>query len=157
MRELGLYEGRMSIHYLSATPEIIQSWKEHSTSNASDFVRFEDNYFSVFALVDHRPVGLIVAKTRFLDEPLDRFKEVFIDIIEVHPDFQRLGIGTTLLNKVIQWAKENQADQIRAWSERIRLEALLMWKKSGFTFSRVDFQQGDEKCYGFYVAKRISS
>lgn len=146
----------MNIQYVLATPELKQLWKEQSPSNASDFIRFDDNYLSILAMVGERPVGLIVAKTRCLAKPLEMIKEAYIDIIEVHPDFQRCGIGTALMENVFAWAKENQVDQIRAWSEEIRFEALMLWKKMGFTFSRVDFQQGDDKRYGFYIAKKIS-
>ena len=146
----------MNIQYVSATPELKQFWKEQNPSNASDFIWFDDKYFSIIAMADERPVGLIVAKYRCLAKPLEMIKEAYIDIIEVHPDFQRCGIGTALMEKVFVWAKDNQLDQIRAWSEEIRFEALMMWKKLGFTFSRVDFQQGDEKRYGFYIAMKTS-
>jgi len=39
----------------------------------------------------------------------------------------------------------------------LHLEALMFWNKLEFSFSRVDFQDRDEKRYGFYVAKRLFS
>ena len=82
-------------------------------------------------------------------------QEAYIDIVEVQPAYQRQGIGTALVERVVAWAKENRVAQVRAWSEEIRGEALMLWNKLGFTFSRVDFQRGDEKRYGFCVAKRL--
>ena len=145
----------MNIEYVHATPELKAAFKAQSGTNASDFIRFDDNYFSLIALDENKPIALIVAKTRFLAEPLQMVKEAFIDIIEVHPDYRRQGIGTTLAQQVIQWAQESRAAQVRAWSEEIRCEALLLWNKLRFTFSRVDFQNGADKRYGFYVALRL--
>jgi hypothetical protein len=46
---------------------------------------------------------------------------------------------------------------VRAWSEEIRVEALMLWKTLGFSFSQVDFSRGEEKRYGFYVAKALAT
>jgi GNAT superfamily N-acetyltransferase len=145
----------MNITYIPATPELKRQMKQVSTSNASDFIHFDDNFYSIVALDDATPVGLIVAKKRRLSKPVGMLEEAYIDIIEVHPEYQRQGIGTELMEKVMAWAKDNDVVQIRAWSEEIRYEALMLWAKLGFTFSQVDFQKGDEKRYGFYVAKRL--
>jgi GNAT superfamily N-acetyltransferase len=107
------------------------------------------------ALVNNQPVALIVAKIRPLAEPLQMEREVYIDVIEVQPDHQRQGIGTELMKRVTTWARENQAYQIRAWSEEVRYEALMLWRKLGFAFSQVGFQRGDEQRYGFYVTKSL--
>jgi GNAT superfamily N-acetyltransferase len=106
-------------------------------------------------LVNDQPVALIVAKIRPLARPLQMEREVYIDIIEVQPDHQRQGIGTELMKKVITWARDNQAYQIRAWSEEIRHEALMLWCRLGFAFSQVDFKRGGEERYGFYVTRRL--
>ena len=145
----------MDIQYVQATPELKAELKTQSESNASDFIRFEDNYTSVVALDGDKPIALIVAKKRGLPEPLQAEQEAYIDIIEVQPAYQRQGIGTALIEQVVAWARENQVTQVRAWSEEIRIEALTLWNKLGFTFSQVDFQRGDEKRYGFYVARRL--
>jgi len=145
----------MEIQYVRATPELKARLEEQSASNACDFIRFEDNYCSLIAMAGDRPVALIVAKVRPLSEPLQMVLEVYIDIVEVQPDVQRQGIGTTLVERVEAWAREQQVAQLRAWSEEIRVEALMLWKKLGFTFSKVDFQRGDEKRYGFYVTKAL--
>ena len=145
----------MSVQYVDATPELKAKLREQTESNACDFIRFEDNYLSLIAMAGDTPVALIVAKRRPLSEPLQMVQEAFIDIIEVQPEYQRQGIGTVLLLKVEAWAREHQVAQVRAWSEEIRVEALLLWKKLGFTFTQVDFRRGDEKRYGFYVAKLV--
>ena len=52
--------------------------------------------------------------------------------------------------EALQWG-----NYVRAWSEEIWFEALMLWNKLGFTFSQADFQRGDEKRHGFYVARRL--
>lgn len=145
----------MHVQYVHATPDLKIAFKARSGTNASDFIRFDDNYLSLIALAGNQPIALIVAKARPLAEPLQMVTEAFIDIIEVLPEYQRQGIGTALVQRVIQWARESGVAQVRAWSEEIRCEALLLWNKLGFTFSRVDFQNGPDKRYGFYVARRL--
>jgi GNAT superfamily N-acetyltransferase len=144
------------ITYEPGTPEIKQQMQATSESNACDFIRFDSDYFSVFAMSDGKPVALVGANIRNISEPLQNESEVFIDIIEVNPAFYRQGIGTELIYQVIEWATTKKASQVRAWSEECREAALILWCKMGFTFSRVDLQRGEENRYGFYVAKRIS-
>ena len=73
----------MNYEYISVTPVLKERWKEYSSSNASDFIRFEENYYSVMAMSGERPVGLVVAKKHSLASPLEMLREAFIDIIDV--------------------------------------------------------------------------
>lgn len=144
-----------SISLVHATPELKTLLKERWESNASDFIRFDENYISLVALAGANPIGLIVAKSRGLSAPLQAVEEAFIDVIEVLPEYRRKGIGTALVEKVIAWAHDHHVSQIRAWSEETRYEALMLWNKLGFTFSQVDFRREDGEHYGFYVAKKL--
>ena len=150
-----MVDGRLQISFVAGTPDLKRAYRERSVSNASDFVRFEEGYCSRFALQEGVPVGLIVAKKRPLGEPLQMAHEAFIDIIEVLPEVQRQGIGTSLVEQAIEWARENGVVQVRAWSEELRYEALMLWNKLGFAFSQVDFERNGEKRHGFYAAKRL--
>ena len=100
--------------------------KEQSSSNACDFIPFDDNYFSIIGMDGDTPVALIVVKKRPLSAPMESIQEGYIDIIEIHPDYQRKGIDTVLMEKVIKWARDNRLSQLRAWSEEIRYEALML-------------------------------
>ena len=57
--------------------------------------------------------------------------------------------------QVLSWAHAQHIGQVGAWSEEIRYEALMLWRKLGFSFARIDFTRGEEKRYGFYVTKRL--
>lgn len=106
---------------MCAIPELKAQLKAQSGSNASDFIRFDGDYYSLVALVGDRPVALIVAKKRSLTPPLQDEQEAYIDIIEVQPEYQRQGVGTALMERVLAWARENQVTQVRDWSRVSRL------------------------------------
>jgi GNAT superfamily N-acetyltransferase len=146
----------MEITYARGTAELKALYQQVTDTNATDWVSLDDNAFSAFALHDGQPAGVIGARLHALPVPLQGLQEVFIEMLEVLPEYRRRGIGTALLEQVFAWAEQCQAAQVRSWSEEIRAEALQLWSKLGFTFSRVDFQRGEEKDrYGFYVAKRV--
>lgn len=59
------------------------------------------------------------------------------------------------MSAVIDWARENSIDQVGAWSESVRTEALILWRRMGFTFAKIDVKQGERECYGFCVTRRM--
>ena len=145
----------MDITYVRATPALKRRMQEQWEPNESDYIHFDGDHCNIMALAGKRPIALIVAKKRLLSEPLYALQEAYIDVIEVHPDYQRHGIGTALVAQIVAWARENQLDQVRARSNEDRVEALHLWAKLGFAFSRVDYQKDGKARYGFYAAKRL--
>ncbi len=143
------------IKLLPATAEIKAAIQRDWQTNAGDHITLGNDCCSIVALADGRPVGVISAKMRPLADPIDDMNEAWISIIEVEEDYRRRGIGEALISSVIDWARENGIEQVGAWSESIRTEALRLWWKMGFTFARFEYTNGDRKCYGFTVAKRI--
>lgn len=130
---------------------IQQEWP----SNAGDFIHLDENSFSLAALVEGVPVGVISAHRRSLADPLDFLQEAYISIIDILEEYRRIGIGSALIEAVIAWAKEQEVFQVGAWSMKTRVEALYLWRKFGFTFARIDAPQQLEAPYGFYVTKQI--
>jgi GNAT superfamily N-acetyltransferase len=147
----------MQIDYVAATPELKSRFKELSGPyGGADFIQFDDQHFSLVAVVENEPVGIIVARRQGLAAPVQILEEAMILIIEVLPQYRRNGIGQALVEKTLAWAQGQEITQARAWSEEIRTEAHMLWNKLGFTFARADFQRpGEEPHYGFYVAKRL--
>jgi GNAT superfamily N-acetyltransferase len=129
--------------------QIKRSWQ----SNAGDYLHLGSDGFTVAAIADGQPIGVISAFARSLPEPLAMQREAFIDIIEVQEPYRRQGVGEALVNRVVDWAQREGLDQIRAWSEEIRLEALMLWRKTGFGFAKVDFERDGQKRYGFYAVR----
>jgi GNAT superfamily N-acetyltransferase len=143
------------VDYIAVTPELKERIQRDWQSNAGDWIYLGDDCCSIAAMVDGRPIGVISAKKRQLSEPVSMVHEAWIYILEVHDNYRRQGIGTTLVESVVDWASENGMDQVASVSQEIRTEALLLWMKLGFTFIRSDFKDGDQERYGFYVARRI--
>lgn len=143
-----------SIQFVHATSELKATIQRDWESNAGDHIALGDDCCSIVAVADGRPVGLISAKKRPLADPVAEMGEAWISIIEVHEDYRRQGIGEALVSSVIDWARENGMEQVGAWSESIRTEALLLWWKMGFTFARFEYKNADQTCYGFTVARR---
>ena len=130
---------------------IEQEW----LSNAGDFISLDEGSFSVVAVAEGIPVGVVSAHRRALAEPLNHLDEVYIGILEVSETCRRAGIGSELVESVIDWARQQSVSQVSSWSLKVRVEALHLWRKLGFTFARIDSPQQMEAPYGFYVTKRI--
>jgi hypothetical protein len=79
----------MGITYVHATPALKRRMQEQWASNATDFIRSDDDHCSIVALADDTPIALIVAKKRPLSEPVHVLWEAYIDVIEVQPDYRR--------------------------------------------------------------------
>ena len=79
-------------------------------------LHYGDGCYSLAALCDGKPVGFISAYPLQLPEPLQAYRDAYIDDIEVHEDFKRQGIARKLLSMTEQWAKDYGYRQIRAWS-----------------------------------------
>jgi GNAT superfamily N-acetyltransferase len=144
-----------NVCYKPATLDLKGKYAAATESNAHNFIVLDDNHYSIIAMKSDEPIGLIVAKKRALPDPLSDVVEVFIDVIEVDQQYQRRGVGTELMRHVNEWAVQIEASQVRAWSEEIRTDALLMWRKMGFTFSTLTFKQEETKRHGFYVARTL--
>jgi len=144
-----------TITYIQVDHSLQEQIKHSWQSNAGDYLHLGSDGFTLAAVVDGQPVGIISAFKRSLPEPLAMMREAFIDILEVQELYRRQGIGETLVNRVIAWAQDNGLDQVRAWSEEIRLEALMLWRKVGFSFAKVDFERDGQKHYGFYAVRPV--
>ncbi|WFO74827.1 GNAT family N-acetyltransferase [Desulfurococcaceae archaeon MEX13E-LK6-19] len=85
------------------------------------------NQYPLVALLDGKIVGeleLYIGKEKGV-----LGKTAFIDILEVHRDYRRRGIGRSLVNKAIEIAKERNCDTVSVWPAK---EAVGFYKKCGF-------------------------
>ncbi len=142
----------MSISFIDAN----DAWKQHIASAwgeiAARHMHLEDG-FSILALDDTQPVGLISVYWRSLLPPLVNVIEGYIDIIEVHAEHRRKGIGSRLIDLAANRARIHGAYQLRAWSSADKTEAIPMWKVLGFGMCpTVTFPNG-QKVDGYFVTK----
>lgn len=131
--------------------ELAESWGE----KAARHLHF-DNGFSLGARHEEQWVGLISSYFQALPPPLEKTKELYIDFLEVRPNFRRMGIANTLIQHTIQRAREHQAYQVRSWSSVDKLEAIHMWRKLGFGLYPATTYPKGQAVQGYYVCLLVS-
>lgn len=90
------------------------------------------------------------AFVRKIPAPIDK-SEMFVNVIETfEPKNQCKGIGSELLKKLIQLAKEQSLYQIRAYCDINNISSHKLWEKNNFTISPVKSLNG--QILGSYVA-----
>lgn len=62
----------------------------------------------------------------------------FIEDIAVAKDFRKKGVGTALLNKAIEWAKENNLCGLMLETQDINVSACRFYAKNNFVIGAVD-------------------
>ena len=129
---------------------------DKSWGHAGEHIRLGPECFSIGAFVGEDLVGFISAFRRPLPPPLADLSEAFINIIVVRPSYQRRGIGSSLLQQTVQWARQHRLYQVSAWSTEDRIEAIGLWRKAGFGFRRQEFEVEGRKGYGFWVVLPLS-
>lgn len=110
-----------------------------------------DNGFSVIALEQQKPVGLIGVYWSELPVPLEGTREGYINIIEVLPEYRNQGIATTLVEQAIELSRKEGVYQLRAWSSDDKIQALPMWRRLGFGLCPAD-NPWHKGLKGFFVA-----
>jgi ribosomal protein S18 acetylase RimI-like enzyme len=81
----------------------------------------EEGGFTFVAMVGMRPVGVISSFTKNLPSPLTSTLEAYIDVIEVLPDYKRLGVGKALVELTEVEAKKREPISSAPGVPRIRL------------------------------------
>jgi GNAT superfamily N-acetyltransferase len=108
--------------------------------------------FSLVALRDAEPVGLVAIAWRELPPPLPPTVEAFIDIIEVRADYRRRGVARRLVALAAERARAHGAYQLRAWSSADKREAIPMWRALGFALCPATTYPRGQPVEGYFVA-----
>ena len=111
--------------------------------------------FSILALSEDLPVGLISVYWRRLPAPLEQEFDAYIDILEVHEDFRRQGIARRLIALSMERAGAEGMAQLRAWSSEDKTEAIHMWKALGFGLCPATTYPNGQAINGFFVVKLL--
>jgi GNAT superfamily N-acetyltransferase len=109
--------------------------------------------FSLVALRDDEPVGLIAIVWRALPPPLPATLEGFVDIIEVRADSRRRGLARRLVALAEERARAHGAYQLRAWSSADKTEAIPLWRALGFGLCPATTYPRGEPVEGYFVAR----
>lgn len=116
----------------------IQSWKEiiNQTSSSHTFQFdninfdmfwsniFQDNFFAFAAKNEDKFMGIIVGRVN--ETYFQKFIE--IDVLFVLPDFRKIGVARSLINKIESIAKEKKLDLVIKGIEKSNLLAQKLFK-----------------------------
>ena len=116
----------------------IQSWKEiiNQTSSSHTFQFdninfdmfwsniFQDNFFAFAAKNEDKFMGIIVGR---VNETYFQ-KIIEIDVLFVLPDFRKIGVARSLINKIESIAKEKKLDIVIKGVEKSNLLAQKLFK-----------------------------
>jgi len=120
------------------------------------YIKLDDDAFTLSALDCDLPVGFICVTPRALTYPLERLKDAFMEVLEVHENYRRQGIGRSLVQRGEEWASKEGFQQIRTHSNDGAADAIKMWNRLGFGLCPHDYRVGNEKHSGYWVAKPLS-
>ena len=115
-----------------------------------------DDAFALAAFDGDIPVGFVCVTPRVLAYPLERLKDAFIEILDVHEDYRRQGIGRHLVACAEEWAKKTGFKQIRTHSNDKAVEAINMWHKLNYGLCQHVYY-AEEGCAGYWVAKVLNA
>jgi ribosomal protein S18 acetylase RimI-like enzyme len=116
----------------------LKSWKEiineSASSNSFQFEEvnfnlfwsniFQDDYFAFAAKNGDKFMGIVVAK---INETYFE-KNILLDVLYVLPDFRKIGVARSLMNKLEEIAKDQKLDLIINGVEKSNLLAQKLFK-----------------------------
>ncbi len=116
-----------------------------------------DDTFALSVLDDDTPIGYICVTPRALTYPLEHLKDAYIEVLGVHPDYRRQGIGRHLVRCAEDWATKEGFKQIRTHSDYKSAEAIKMWYAMDYSLCPADDWIESDKIYfpGYYAAKQL--
>lgn len=109
----------------------------------------ENGYF-IIAETDNNMIGFLWAFKRDIPAPIEQ-SEIFINVIEVlNINLRSLGIGSRMIEKIIEIAKEEKVYQVRAYCDIRNIPSHRLWLKNKFSISPV--KMPDNTIVGSFVS-----
>jgi GNAT superfamily N-acetyltransferase len=106
-------------------------------TNSVDRMINEKDFFNCFVAetIDNRIVGYV---TYFFCYYTWIGKSLYMDDLYVKPEFRTNGIGTKLINKVIEFAKDSKCHKLRWQVSKWNKPAIDFYKKIGATIDYIE-------------------
>lgn len=142
------------VHYIEADEGLQQRLAREWGDVAARHMHLV-NGFSIVALYQGLPIGLIAVYWRALPPPLSETYEGYIDIIEVREGFRRQGIARKMIDLSLEQAKKQRVYQVRAWSSDDKTEAISMWKALGFALCPATVYPKGDAVKGYFAINRL--
>lgn len=99
---------------------------------AKGYIYIRNDTFPLAAMDGDMPAGFVCVTPRALTYPLEHLKDAFIEVLEVHENYRRQGIGQHLIECSENWARKAGFKQIRTHSNDKAVEAINMWHKLNY-------------------------
>ena len=111
---------------------------------------FGDNGYLIVAEKEKDIIGFLWAFVRDIPAPVEA-KEMFINAIEVlHTELHCQGIGTQMVQKIIEIARNELVYQVRAYCDITNVSSHRLWLKNKFSISPV--KMPDNTIAGSFVS-----
>ena len=108
--------------------------------NIKNVVR--DGGYFIVAQIEDTIVGYLWGFKRKIPAPVEQ-DEIFINIIEViYTNLRCQGMASSMLQKIIEIAKEEKAYQVRAYCDIWNVPSHRLWLKNKFSISPVKMPDG---------------
>ena len=133
--------------------KIVDIFGEWLKKDKQLFIR--DDAFAFVAMDGDFPAGYVCVTPRALEYPLEHLKDAYIEVLGVHEDYRRHGIGQHLIECSEEWARNAGFKQIRTHSNDKAVEAIHMWHKLCYGLCPHDYY-AEEGCAGYWVAKILN-
>lgn len=102
---------------------------------------FSDDGYFVVAEENGDIAGFAAVFGRKIPAPVEE-TEAFINLIEVFEEYQKRGVASSLVRKIIETEKTKGTYQVRAYCEISNAASHALWRKNGFGLSPVKMQDG---------------
>ena len=145
----------MDIKYRKIDDVILSRIVDEYGDWAKDYIHIKDDAFALAPMDGDFPAGFICVTPQNLDYPLAHLRDAYIEVVEVHENYRRQGIGQHLINCAENWAREAGFKQIRTHSNDKAIEAINMWHKLNYGLCPHVYS-AEEGCAGYWVAKVLN-
>ncbi|AIO18400.1 Acetyltransferase (GNAT) family protein [Candidatus Izimaplasma bacterium HR1] len=131
--------------------------KEQFGEVKAEYVSLEINDYSLIAMKDKTVVGFISTKLNPLLEPLCEVNEAFVEILEVHPNYQKQGVASKLIEKTEKYFRSEGISQLRAWALNNNPNYINLWKKFDYCLSptKIHIKEQNKYLDGYHFIKKL--
>lgn len=120
--------------------DLIIDWAKSEAGEKYFRVLLEDaSSCCLIAEENNQPIGYLAATHKDLNYHSDKYLE--IDNMGVNPDYRSKGVGSELIKKCLNWAKDNSYQKVIVNTFFQNTKAISFYRKNGFTEIDITLQK----------------